>query len=205
MDLFDEINKKCQYFILGGDLNAKSKAFGCYSDDNKNGEILELILEELNICLLNDKSPTFFKAHNNYYEILDLFLCSSNLSDKVLECKVNSKWDMTSDHFPVTLLLSTSYTTSNPIQNNKLDYAKADWNKFKNLLESTPVLENISNVDMICDQISEWIINSAIESIPNKKPLTFKSSLPPLIIKLIKNRRFARRKLKKKKRKHYTT
>ncbi|RNA02056.1 RNA-directed DNA polymerase from mobile element jockey-like [Brachionus plicatilis] len=68
LDLVAEICNRCQFFIIGGDLNSKSRVLGCYSKENKNGEILELILEDMNICLLNDRSPTFFRSNSNYYE-----------------------------------------------------------------------------------------------------------------------------------------
>ncbi|RNA21490.1 RNA-directed DNA polymerase from transposon X, partial [Brachionus plicatilis] len=41
-DLFEKINRKCKNYILGGDLNARTKQLGCLGE-NQNGIILEKI------------------------------------------------------------------------------------------------------------------------------------------------------------------
>ncbi len=49
-------------------LYAPSKTLGCKSLD-KNGRVLEEILSsELNLCILNDESPTYFRHRNEYSE-----------------------------------------------------------------------------------------------------------------------------------------
>ena len=71
-----------EIFILG-DLNSKTPIVGCRSLDT-NGKILEEISSsELNLCILNDESPTYFKFNNEYTEILDLMLCSPKLANKM--------------------------------------------------------------------------------------------------------------------------
>jgi hypothetical protein len=64
------------------------------------------------------------------------------MADKVTSFIVNSDWDMTSDHFPISITLSAEYSTVETNEAVKLDYKRANWTKFRNLLENTPVFDN---------------------------------------------------------------
>ncbi|RNA03869.1 hypothetical protein BpHYR1_029965 [Brachionus plicatilis] len=86
-ELFLDISRKCGKFLIGGDLNAKTKNLGCFSE-NENGIILEKIINKFNLS-------------SDYYEILDIFLIPSSLSDRVVDFKVLIDHDMLSDHFPI--------------------------------------------------------------------------------------------------------
>ena len=45
-------------FMLVGDFNGHSKVWGC-SDTNDRGEIIEDVIAENDLCLLNEKQPTY--------------------------------------------------------------------------------------------------------------------------------------------------
>jgi hypothetical protein len=45
-------------FILCGDLNSKLKSLGC-TTNNKNGELLQNVLNMNNITILNNKEKTY--------------------------------------------------------------------------------------------------------------------------------------------------
>ncbi|RNA31969.1 hypothetical protein BpHYR1_008483 [Brachionus plicatilis] len=81
-------------------------------------------------------SPTFHLANRDYYEILDLYISSPNLLDKIDDFKVLYDWDMTSDHYPVQLKLNSNYISINQASLEKFsyDFKRADWVKFKSLL-----------------------------------------------------------------------
>ncbi|RNA20484.1 RNA-directed DNA polymerase from mobile element jockey, partial [Brachionus plicatilis] len=53
-----EFFKTCRNYILGGDLNARTKQIGCVVE-NENGIMLERIINELDFSVINDKRPTF--------------------------------------------------------------------------------------------------------------------------------------------------
>ncbi|RNA41537.1 hypothetical protein BpHYR1_040582 [Brachionus plicatilis] len=91
-------------YILGGDLNARTKQIGCVGQ-NENGIMLER--------KINDKRPTFNIFNRNYFEILDLFLVSSSLIDKITELCVLNSQDMTSDHFSIEASISMGYQLKN--------------------------------------------------------------------------------------------
>ena len=94
-----------------GDLNAKTKTLGCRSLD-KNGRVLEEILSsELDLCVLNDESPTYFRHRNEYSEILDLFICSPRLVSNGFGYEVLNEYLMGRDH----ALLCVLFDFRNPL------------------------------------------------------------------------------------------
>ena len=89
-----------EIFTLG-DLNSKTPIVGRRSLDT-NGKILEEISSsELNLCFVNDESPTYFKFNNEYTEILDLMLCSPKLAIKMTHLEVLTDYLMGSNHAPI--------------------------------------------------------------------------------------------------------
>ncbi|RNA16207.1 hypothetical protein BpHYR1_037827 [Brachionus plicatilis] len=99
-ELFLDISRKCGKFLIGGDLNAKTKSLGCFSE-NENGIILEKIINKLNLS-------------SDYYEILDIFLIPSSLSDRVVDFKVLIDHNMlTNWHLYQDLLMSSSHNNYN--------------------------------------------------------------------------------------------
>jgi hypothetical protein len=57
--MWDFLAQSKNEYIICGDLNAKSPAFGCIGH-NKNGDFLEEVLLETNTVVLNKHVPTFF-------------------------------------------------------------------------------------------------------------------------------------------------
>ena len=47
-------------FIIVGDLNAKTPTVGCRTYD-ESGKVLDKILTELDLLIMNDKTPTYHK------------------------------------------------------------------------------------------------------------------------------------------------
>ncbi len=71
--------------FLIGDLNARTPVVHCTAL-NPNGRVLEDILaSDLDLCVLNDSTPTYFEDDREYTQVLDLMLCSSNLADWVMD------------------------------------------------------------------------------------------------------------------------
>ena len=51
-----------------------SKVWGC-SDTNDRGEIIEDVIVENDLCLLNEKQPTYLHPPTGNYYAIDLSLC----------------------------------------------------------------------------------------------------------------------------------
>lgn len=112
--------------LLLGDFNAWSPLWGSPSF-NKAGRIVTNFIQNNNLLLLNDKSPTHFSTRQTLTH-LDLSICHPPLN-------IASTWEVAdelhgSDHFPITVKLfntSSSRPNTNKFFRYKLD--SADWEK----------------------------------------------------------------------------
>ncbi|RNA34570.1 RNA-directed DNA polymerase from mobile element jockey-like [Brachionus plicatilis] len=179
-----EFFKQCRNYILGGDLSARTKQIGCVGE-NENGIMLKRKIDEL--------------VYSNYFEILDLYLVSFSLIDKITDfCVLNSKV-MTSDHFPIEASISMGYQLENKSGTKKSNYTKANWQLFSDIINSQKV--NITEISLrmnqLNDKIIEKIITASHKSIPYLSQKIDKTSLPHNIVNLIKERRKIRRNFQK--------
>ena len=124
-ELYELISQLPSPFLILGDFNSHNKLWGNTDTDNK-GDIVELFLNEYDICLLNGKDPRYLSPSTGKYSSLDLSLSHPAIfldySWQVLDDLCGS------DHFPVML----SYETTNddrPAPRYKFN--KADWETFR--------------------------------------------------------------------------
>ena len=88
--------------IFMGDYNSKHEFSGC-KIYNKEGDILFNILEELNLIVSNDGTPTHYT--NTSSDILDTCIVRRSIATKVDTCTVGL--DLGSDHMPVHLEINS--------------------------------------------------------------------------------------------------
>ena len=124
-DLENLVNQLPAPFLFIGDFNAQSDLWGC-SPSNSLGNKVEHPLESSNICLFNDKSPTYLHPASGSFTSVDLSLCSAAVF-------LDFAWQVHSDqcgsdHFPIFIDIVKGLPKDNiPHWNLK----KADWPKFK--------------------------------------------------------------------------
>jgi hypothetical protein len=187
-------------FLLVGDLNARTTFIGCRADTPSGNVLCDYLLNSDSV-VINDMSNTYFRFKSDYEEKLDLFIGSSNYSNKVTEFLVHSDDLMGSDHAPVSCVIGVDYV-SQKLNNGcvRLNYAKADWVLFKNILSqkaysySDSYLSSL-DVNMLNKVVTDDILSSAKSAIPLFKA-THKKSFPKHIIDLIQLKRQARKKVK---------
>ena len=85
-------------FLLVGDFNAHSTLWGC-RNLNRLGNIVELMLEHYDLCVLNDDSPTYLHPASGSMTAIDLSICSPDIFMD-FQWKVHSE-QCGSDHFPI--------------------------------------------------------------------------------------------------------
>ena len=123
-DLLSLVSNLPSPVILMGDFNSHSTLWGCSSTNQKGLEI-ETFLLQSNLCLLNNKSPTYLHPATGSLSSLDLALCDPSLF-------INYKWSVHddlcgSDHYPIVL----SQSNNKPVTNIKQWKLKsADWTTF---------------------------------------------------------------------------
>ena len=87
-------------FILMGDFNSHNQIWGS-RDTNKRGHTIENFMNKNNLCLLNNKSPTYLYLETGTYSVINLIL-----SDPTIYLDYNWKTNednCKSDHYPIIL------------------------------------------------------------------------------------------------------
>ncbi|KAI8434676.1 hypothetical protein MSG28_003208 [Choristoneura fumiferana] len=177
--LLHKNNIKGPYIILG-DFNCKHTLWGSPTCDSNSAALLDM-LDDLNLCVLNDGSPTRRTSPLQNSSALDLTLVSSNLISsfnwKVLDRSFGS------DHFPILSTIINSYPSPS-ISPPLLKYrtAQADWGKFSRSLD-----DEISSLDEpdgdnlleVYPKFVDLLIKAADLAIPLKNTARHKISSPP--------------------------
>uniref|UniRef100_A0A147BLN2 Putative tick transposon n=1 Tax=Ixodes ricinus TaxID=34613 RepID=A0A147BLN2_IXORI len=161
-DLQKLLTQLPQPFLILGDFNAHHTMWGSARIDSRGG-LIERFLLSSNLCLLNNKSPTFFSAVHNSFTCIDLSISSPSLlpcfSWKVLDNPFGG------DHFPVVLeSLVDLPRLQKRMPRWKLD--KADWKRFSQAATFDASLLAILTPDEATRYVTEQIVNAAEQSIP---------------------------------------
>ncbi|KAH9634083.1 hypothetical protein HF086_001285 [Spodoptera exigua] len=128
--------------FISGDFNAHHIAFGCVSTKGIGQQLYDII-DELDLCLLNDGSFTTNNRPNCNPSAIDITFTSAVLAP-LCDWTVHDD-SMGSYHFPTITNLTLAvnkYQTNPPIE--KFLYKKADWVKYCEISET---LFNDINVD----------------------------------------------------------
>lgn len=157
-------------FVILGDFNCHHPVWGSTRVDNFATRILDL-LDSLNICILNDGSPTRRTAPDQNRSAVDLSLCSSSIASEL-------NWNILpnshgSDHFPI-LITFNSLDNISPKRNPPLlEYrtSKADWAGFSTSMDASSLrLPTVTshNVLNVYSDFNKALIKAAKENIPPK-------------------------------------
>lgn len=182
-------------YILMGDFNAHNQIWGS-DKTSQRGKIIEEIMEENNLTIINDEEITYISNSSGCKSILDLVLCSQNLTGDLM---INVKEDNHgSDHFPVITSININQFQE-PAKVSRWIMEEANWETYQNTI-------NFDETDDPQEQIREItnkIIKAAESSIPktkNTKNNNNRKKVPwwnEEVAKAIKMRRKALRALKK--------
>jgi Endonuclease-reverse transcriptase len=127
--------------ILMGDFNSHSTLWGCRTTNLKGLE-METFLLQSNVCLLNNKCPTYLHPATGSLSSLDLALCDPSLY-------TNFNWSIYndlcgSDHYPTILTKPVAIAVQDQ---KRWKLAKADWAVYQDLCSSSlnPTAQTGSN------------------------------------------------------------
>lgn len=121
--------------IIGGDFNARSLWWGDRLEDSRGTELAEFFLQN-DLTLLNSGSiPTFqvYRGDASYESIVDITVCSPNLSDYIHLWTVDVDLITLSDHNAITFKMNTKREAKMPtiLTTRKYNTKNADWAIFK--------------------------------------------------------------------------
>ena len=153
-----------------GDLNARSRMLG-NSNDNQIGKQIKLLIENSIVKHDGPHFPTFITNRSK---------TSPDIILKNFEAFHNTFAELgpltSSDHIPIIYKISTSPILSEILP--RLNYKKANWEKYKNMLELNPDLEqkdrNIREIDILSSEWTQQIVEASTASIP----ITNKRTIP---------------------------
>ena len=178
-----------------GDYNCKHVFFGC-KKANKEGDILFDILEELELLITNDDTPTH-RPGTNIGDLLDLAIVSRQMAPRIESCEIGQ--DIGSDHLPVHLTL-TSPEIQKQNQKEILQYEKTDWKRLNKHIEHN-LEKSKAKTPLEIDRDSDVLINAINEglnkSCPKAKIKDRAFYISEETIKLIKLKRQIRRQAQK--------
>lgn len=159
-DLENLLEQLPRPFMLLGDFNGHSKLWGC-SDTNNKGKIIEDFITENDLCLLNDKKPTYLHPASGTYTSLDLSICHPSIY-------LDFDWSVCedlhgSDHFPIII---QEIEKSDDDFLPRWNLNKANWEKFHILCEEKLLFNNFKSEEDPVMSFSESLLNISLECIP---------------------------------------
>ena len=170
-DLDEIVNQLPTPFLLLGDFNGYNFIWG--SDDvNDKGRITENFINKNNLCLYNNKTPTYLHPGTSTHTSLDLPICYPTPL-LAYEWKVHDHL-CGSDHLPI-FLNSIASQLDETITRWKL--TKADWSSFKALYE-IEINNTILQADDPIDRFTTTLHQIATKTIPKTSTKSKKKKKP---------------------------
>ena len=196
-----EISDKYQNVVIVGDLNAQSSNLGC-RNTNKNWELLEELLFDSKFLIVNDKTPTYHRMHDNSEEILDWCIISSSMHKNFVSFEVLKDNLVDSDHVPMQIKLSKvknkQATTIEKELSKRYNLNKADWINFAKDLNDVKPQDKLS-IDELNSFIIQEIIKACDKNIPIIKASGSNKTLPQFLLDIITHRKTVKNLIKKNK------
>eukprot|EP00745_Piridium_sociabile_P035474 TRINITY_DN619_c0_g1_i8.p1 TRINITY_DN619_c0_g1~~TRINITY_DN619_c0_g1_i8.p1 ORF type:complete len:361 (-),score=22.59 TRINITY_DN619_c0_g1_i8:3-1085(-) len=159
-DVSNLIEQLPRPFLLLGDFNGHSPLWGS-EETSARGLLLENMFSELDLCCLNDRSPTYLHPATGKLSCLDLSVCDPS---SVLDYEWRVHDDLHgSDHFP--LILSSSNVESDTLP-QRLNLHKANWDLFQTIIRRELDEESVLNSHDPAEAFSQIILKCAKAAIP---------------------------------------
>jgi len=143
--------------LIVGDFNAHNPLWGCHDTNNK-GNILEKFILKNNLCLFNDRTPTYLHPASGTFTSIDLSISSPTVF-------MDFSWEVEedlcgSDHFPIILNIIAPVSNK---KSTKWQLHRADWVSYTTMCEAQL---NSNNYDETLDPVE--YLTSTITTIANK-------------------------------------
>ena len=202
-ELIDKITKIDNDVLIMGDFNGKHKSFGSTKTDSAGKKLIKII-EENNLFVINDDSPTHYCTPTDQLDTIDYIFLTNNLLTQLTSYSTGD--NLRSDHFSLFATFGKkNKNDKNNTKNIKL-YHKTNWEEFNNNLsekynnyisEHNNISSNINEIINYIDNTSEWLTTTIVDlsdkHIPKKNIKIDSNPLPQKIRDKIKKKRKIRR------------
>ena len=158
---------KSANFIICGDLNGHSPLWGSSKTD-RNGKIIEDIIEKHDLVCVNNGSGTRMNTHTGKTTCIYITLTSKTIAAKCSWQVLEDNWS--SDHFPVIIEYKNTCFQTSYKYTPRWSYKQANWEKFQDSCnELISELDQTTNIDKIYDVFMVQLNNACNTAIPETK------------------------------------
>lgn len=155
-------------FILLGDFNSHNPIWGS-NETNQKGEIMEKLINNNNLCIFNNQTPTYICPTSGKNSAIDLTLCDPSTLMDFSWSTYNDTCG--SDHFPIIL---ENLKVPLEEETKKWKLKKANWEEYKKLcsihLNTNENIQNIEDFTYKLTMIAEKCIPFKSTSYKRNKP-----------------------------------
>ena len=123
-------------FLVGGDVNVHDKSWGCSVSDRGGRAFLESVEQE-NLIIFNDGSPTLLSSPGSSLSAIDLTLSTPSLAPYISWMRTDET--LGSDHFAILVTLSFPSNTGNMSSkgnSSRWNLKHAEWSVFEREMEN---------------------------------------------------------------------
>ena len=163
--------------ILVGDLNCPHSAFGSRTTNEFGSRLLQLLNQE-NLVVFNDESPTYLSNSSGLDNVLDLVIGEPDTNRYIESCYVSG--DVGSDHLPVVTCLKFKSDTEMREKVNLAIWAQTVDKNLENFVVD-------SNIDASIDKLNKIVKASRSQCTRKRNPR--KRILPAAIMQNIQLRK----------------
>lgn len=193
-DYEDFIRSLDTNFIIGGDWNAKNKTWGSRLDNPKGRNLLRA-MRNLNCSYLSTGEPTHWPTDTSKLPDLIDFAVVRGIANTYT--KAESNQDLSGNHSPVIITLSTTITRREPAPRLCTKYT--NWDLFQKLLEKEVNLairiKDSQDLDEATYYLTSAIQNAAWQATPSSaNNYVEEANVPRHIRDLVSEKRRARKK-----------
>lgn len=171
VEWYNILSNFCSPIIITGDFNAHHELWGCELADNEGKEIVEY-LNDYNLIIMNDGTPTLFQCPGHRKSAIDLTICSPAIAPNITWQPLHSTYG--SNHYPIKISVDapTNYKfTIYP--SSKWDIKKANWTEYHTI--SKTLTDNINQNNFLSSDLetkyelfTNIITQTAEKTIPKK-------------------------------------
>lgn len=187
----DNLSNVSDKVLLVGDLNSKHKAWNCHVN-NANGRTLYSYSQKNNCSIVFPDEPTHYPENGGTPTTIDIII-NKKIRNTIEPIVLN---ELNSDHRPILFTVG-QVKHNNTYEQEVYKYKKADWNKFRSILDSKIVINykiyTKQNIDQEVSKFTNSLELALRQTVSKAKRKREEEKLPEEILDLIKLRNRNRR------------
>ena len=171
-ELIDLVDQLPPLAVLMGDFNAHSPLWGNSSLDSR-GKIVEDLMAATNLCIINDKTPTYIHPATGSKTSIDLTMVDPSL---VLDFSWSVYDDLSGSDYSPIIMKSSKTLPQQTLQRWKIQ--KGDWTSFQELCKDELAIGSMSPIQNHIAGFTNQLISVVERTVPKSNPNTTRIRKP---------------------------